>query len=82
MLNQLPAKDSTTPPKYRLPEDKAAQIRTAPPVNMSVLEGAAYLCISPRKLRELIASRRVKYARFGAKIILRREYLDELVKVA
>jgi excisionase family DNA binding protein len=68
--------------KYRLSSEKAALIRTSPPVNMSVMEGAAYLGISPRKLRDLIASRRVKCARVGSKIILRREYLDELVKVA
>ena len=68
-------------PKYRLPADKAVAIRTNPPVNMTVMEGAAYVGVSPRKLRELIQAHRVKYARIGAKIILRREYLDELVRV-
>ena len=71
---------SIAPAKYRLSDDKAASIRTNPPVNLTVMEGAAYLGISPRKLRELIQARRVRHARLGAKIILRREYLDELVR--
>lgn len=73
---------SASDSKYRLAADKAAAIRTNPPTNMSVYEGAAYLGISPRKLRDMITARRVKHARLGSKIILRREYLDELVKVA
>ena len=64
--------------KYRLAADKAAVIRTNPPFNMSVMEGAAYIGISPRKLRDIIQARRVKCARVGSKIILRRESLDEL----
>lgn len=67
--------------KYRLAADKAAVIRTNPPHNMSVMEGAAYIGISPRKLRDIIQSRRVKCARLGSKIILRRESLDELATV-
>ena len=67
--------------KYRLAADKAAVIRTNPPHNMSVMEGAAYIGISPRKLRDLIQARRVKCARIGSKIILRRECLDELARV-
>lgn len=67
--------------KYRLSPEKAALIRTSPPVNMSVFEGAAYLGISPRKLRDLIQTRKVRAARIGSKIVLRREYLDELVTV-
>lgn len=65
--------------KYRLAPYQAAAIRRAPPFVMTVMEAAAYLAISPRKLRELIAARRVRFARVGAKILLRREYLDELV---
>ncbi len=65
--------------KYRLASDKAAVIRTNPPHNMSVMEGAAYLGVSPRKLRDLIAARRIKYARVGSKIILRREWCDEML---
>lgn len=65
--------------KYRLAPDHAAQIRTAPPVNMTVMEAAAYLACSPRKLRDLIAAGRVKSARVGAKILLRREWLDSFL---
>jgi len=66
--------------KYRLAAEKAAIIRTNPPVHLSCMEGAAYLGISPRKLRELITARRVKCARIGSKIIFRREHLDELTR--
>jgi len=62
--------------KYRLDPDKAAVIRTAPPVVMDVKEASAYLVCSPRKLRDLIAAHRVKSARVGAKIVIRREWLD------
>jgi excisionase family DNA binding protein len=64
------------PTKYRLSPDKVAIIRTTPPVVMTLMESAAYLACSPRKLRELIAGRRVKSARVGAKIVIRREWLD------
>lgn len=49
---------------------------------MTVMEGAAYVGVSPRKLRDLIQSGRVKHTRLGAKIILRREYLDQMLTVA
>jgi len=51
-------------------------IHTAPPVVMTLMESAAYLACSPRKLRDLVAARRVKHARVGAKIVIRREWLD------
>lgn len=62
--------------KYRLEATRTALIRTAPPVIMDLKEASAYLVCSPRKLRELIATRRVKHARIGAKIVIRREWLD------
>ena len=62
--------------KYRLDPDRAAIIRTAPPVVMTLMESAAYLACSPRKLRDLVATRRVKHARVGAKIVIRRDWLD------
>jgi excisionase family DNA binding protein len=62
--------------KYRLDPDKAAIIRTAPPVVMDLKEASAYLVCSPRKLRDLVAVGRVKHARGGAKIVIRREWLD------
>ena len=43
---------------------------------MTVMEAAAYLGCSPRKLRDLIQSRKVKSARVGSKIVIRREWLD------
>jgi len=67
------------PSKYRLPPEQAANIRTNPPFNMTVMEAAAYLAVSPRKVRDLVASRRLRHARIGAKIVIRREYLDELI---
>ena len=66
--------------KYRLPPDRAAAVRTAPPINMTVLEAAAYLGISPRKIRELVASRDLRCARIGSRIIIRREWADQLLE--
>jgi excisionase family DNA binding protein len=62
--------------KYRLAPDKAFAIRTTPPAVMTLMEGAAYLACSPRTLRDLVADRRVRSARVGAKIVIRREWLD------
>ena len=64
---------------YRLPPERAAEIRTSPPVIMTVLEAAAYLACSPRKLRDLILARKVKSTRVGSKIVLRREWLDAML---
>jgi len=55
-------------------------IRVNPPVNMTVLEGAAYVGICPRKLRDLISHGCVKCTRIGTRIILRRESLDVLAQ--
>ncbi len=57
----------STEPKYRLAPERAALIRTAPPVVMDLKEASAYLVCSPRKVRDLIASGRIKSARVGAK---------------
>jgi excisionase family DNA binding protein len=65
--------------KYRLDPDRAAIIRTAPPVVMDLKEASAYLVCSPRKLRDLVAVGRVKHARVGAKIVIRREWLDSFL---
>ena len=62
--------------KYRLDPDRATAIRTAPPVVMDLKEASAYLVCSPRKLRDLVVVGRVKHARVGAKIVIRREWLD------
>ena len=66
----------TTKIQYRLSPDKANLIRTTPPAIMNLMEGSAYMVCSPRKLRGLISAGHVKSARVGAKIILRREWLD------
>ena len=65
--------------KYRLEPERAAIICTAPPVVMDLKEASAYLVCSPRKLRDLVAAGRVKHARVGAKIAIRREWLDAFV---
>ncbi len=64
---------------YRLPPEKAALIRTSPPVVMTVMEAAAYLACSPRKLRDLIQARKLKSTRVGSKIVIRREWLDQML---
>ena len=66
----------TTKTRYRLPPERADLIRTAPPVVLTLMEAAAYLACSPRKLRDLIQARQIKSARVGAKIVIRREWLD------
>jgi len=73
-------KTEPTEKRYRLDPDKAAIIRTTPPVVMDVKEASAYLVCSPRKLRDLIAAHRVKAARVGAKIVIRREWLDAFLE--
>lgn len=73
LMNSNPTSTGT---KYRLAADQAALIRTNPPRICSIFEGAAYLSCSPRKLRDLIAAGRVKSARVGVKIVVRREWLD------
>ena len=68
-----------TESKYRLASERAAEIRTSPPVNMTLMEAAAYLACSPRKLRDLVQARKVKSTRVGSKIVLRREWLDAML---
>lgn len=79
MPDVMPYSDTNQQPpekKCRLDPDRAAIIRTAPPVVMTLMEAAPYLACSPRKLRDLVAARRVKHARVGAKIVIRRDWLD------
>ena len=49
---------------------------------MSVREGATYLGISHRTLHDMIKDHKVKHARIGKRVILKREYLDELITAA
>jgi len=64
---------------YRLPPEKADKIRLSPPPVMTLLEAAAYMTCSPRKLRELIALQRVRCAKIGARIIIKREWLESFL---
>ena len=54
-----------------------AAVRSNPPRNMSLIEAAAYMGFSPRKLRYEIAEGRIKAVRFGRRVILRLKDLDE-----
>jgi excisionase family DNA binding protein len=82
MNDQIP-ETMTLPskPKYGLDSARMAVVRTAPPVVMDLKEASAYLVCSPRKMRDLIASGRVKSARIGAKIVIRRQWLDAFLGV-
>ena len=52
-------------------------VRSNPPRNMSLIEAAAYMGFSPRKLRYEISEGRIKAVRFGRRVILRLKDLDE-----
>ncbi len=65
--------------RYRLPGDRATAIRSDPPAVMNLMEASAYLTCSPRKLREFVATHRIRHARVGAKIIFRRGWLDAFI---
>ena len=60
--------------------DYDAIIRSNPPRNMNVPEGAAYLGISQRKLHELIKARCIRVSRVGSRIILRAVELDKYLE--
>jgi excisionase family DNA binding protein len=62
--------------KYRLAPDRAILIRTNPPLVMTLFEAAAYIACSPKRLRNLVNSRRITSVRHGVKIVIRREWLD------
>jgi len=59
-----------------LSPERAALIRSNPPVNMTLKEAAAYMACSPRKLRDLVLARRIQSARIGAKIVINRKWTD------
>jgi len=70
---------STSSSRYRLPLDRTAEIRKNPPLVMTLMEAAAYMTCSPRKLRELIALQRVRCAKIGARIVIKREWLESFL---
>ena len=79
VLIPMPSKKITPhTDRDRLPPDQASVVRTNPPFNMSMKEGAAYLGICTRKMRWIVAHNRVPHSRLGRTIILRREALDQL----
>jgi excisionase family DNA binding protein len=65
--------------RHRLPLDRAAEIRKEPPSVMTLMESAAFLTCSPRKLRELIAQNKVKCTRIGQRIVIKREWLESFL---
>jgi len=70
---------STSSSRYRLPLDRATEIRKEPPPVMTLMESAAFLTCSPRKLRELIALNKVRCTRIGPRIVIRREWLESFL---
>jgi excisionase family DNA binding protein len=54
----------------------ASELQANPPRYMSVRETALYLTTSERFLRGQIADRRIRFAKVGGRMILRREDLD------
>ena len=50
---------------------KESSIRSNPPKNLYVPEAAAYIGISPRYLRSLIAERKIRVVRIGHRVMLR-----------
>jgi len=62
-----------------LPE-KAVLVRSNPSVAMGLKAAASYVACSPRKLRDLVLTRKVQHARVGSKIVIRREWLDAFLE--
>ena len=65
---------------FRIKEGRNSNIRSNPPANMSVAEGAKFIGVSERKLRASIANHEVKHVRFGSRIILRKQDLDAFLE--
>jgi excisionase family DNA binding protein len=86
MPNILPKTTEACQERQATPLDAESQtadsskieIRTNPPLHLTIAEAAVYLCISPRKIRYLIADGRLKCARIDRRIVIRRAYLDAL----
>ena len=57
-----------------------SELRANPPRYMSVREGALYLTVSDRFLRDQIANRRIRFAKVGGRIVLRRVDLDLFIE--
>lgn len=50
---------------------KSVSLRSSPPRQMNVPEAAAYISISQRYLRNLIAERKIPCVRVGSRVIFR-----------
>ncbi len=48
--------------------------------NLNVKEGALYIGISQRKLRELLAEGVIRKIRIGSRVIIRRKDIDEYLE--
>ena len=67
--------------RYRLSLERADEIRRSPPMTFTVFSAAAYLNVSPRLVRDLIRTRKLRSTRVGAKHILHRSTLDAFLGV-
>ncbi len=70
---------NTAQNKHRLSPEQAFLIRTSPPAFLTIVEAAEVACCSVRKLRYLIKGNKLKCARVGKKIVIRRQTLDEFL---
>ena len=61
---------------HRLSSDKSTNIRTNPPINMTLKEAAAYLTCSPRWIRDQIKDGTIKFHKVGSKYVFTRTELD------
>jgi len=59
----------------------SAQIRSNPPVNMSLKEAALYLAVSERKLWDESSKGKIRAARIGSRLIFPRAELDRYINV-
>ena len=63
-------------PGANKPARATGNIRLSTPAVMRFAEGAQYLTCSVRKLRDLVAQRRVRHTKIGNRIVFRKEWLD------
>jgi len=64
----------------RLSPEQTEIIRRNPPIYMNLLEAAAYLNCSPRKLRYDAKARLIPYLKLRGKLLFRRDAVDEALK--
>ena len=64
----------------KLSPEQVAAIRRDPPHDMSLLEAAAYIGCSPRKLRYDTKARLIPVIKLRGKLLFRRAALDEALR--